>query len=145
ALLHVALAPLGDAGALADPLVGSVHHPLEILVREPPGGHARAGPGDANAERRRGRRERADAGAHAVCLRAAPGRMVGEGVTPASSPPPMSVSTSARRLTIASLTRRATRSLALRMAAAMVRACDDPWQITQMPLTPSSGAPPYSW
>jgi hypothetical protein len=58
---------------------------------------------------------------------------------------PIWASSSASRSTIASLKRASQNARLLRIADLMVLATDEPCAITQMPLTPSSGAPPYSW
>ena len=113
----VGLVARADAGALRDPFVARVDDLLEVLV----GDHAR--------------RDRAP-------------RPRDPHATPEGRVHASTCSTSltvARRATIFSLIFASANALPRRIAFLMVRSLLEPWLMSDTPLTPRSGAPPYSW
>src|SRR5206468_3351507 len=107
--------PLADAGALDDPLVRGLHHPLELLVGE----DALRGIGTDTDD---------------LC----PGHS-----RPPSRPSASAVSAS-RAVLMCSFTPLLTHSAATRTAFLIAFTGEAPWQIMEAPLIPRSGAPPIS-
>ena len=139
---HVALL---DAGARRDPLVGRVHHALEVGVGEHALGDLHAGAQDPHARGRGPARGGAGRGSGSDLSRAGrPWRLGGADPSVHALASRRRGSSLANSLRMWPFTFRSTEILAARTAFLTALADDRPWPITEVPLTPRSGAPPYS-